>query len=335
MEDIFKMINPNKNDILTTLNKDELEEFITLLDLYYISMRNSLNISNDISFGVELEFEHANRTDITKGIKENNLHSWNLKDDDTLVSVNGAEISSPILRDNIKMWQELITVCKILEPNATIGNCAGGHIHIGVQILGNNVRHWLNFIKIWAVYERVIYRFSYGEFLTPRQFMLKYADIMARDFWNIYLKTIKKGGNLEDIIYNREYKKEQGVSFAKVKCCDKYDVDNTIEFRCPNGSLNPIIWQNNINFFTKLLKYCSSNNFDDDIVQKRHKIRCAQYPKIEYYNSIYLDDAIELCDMIFDNNLDKINFLRQYTKSFEIGTTTKEVTRARTFTKNK
>ena len=42
--------------------------------------------------------------------------------------------------------------------------------------------------------------------------------------------------------------------------------------------------------------------------------------------------GLELCDMIFTNNFDKIYFLRQYLKSFEIGK--KEYSKAKKFTKN-
>ena len=31
-----------------------------------------------------------------------------------------------------------------------------------------------------------------------------------------------------------------------------------------------------------------------------------------------MDQALELCDMIFTNNLDKVYFLRQYLKSFQV-----------------
>ena len=35
------------------------------------------------------------------------------------------------------------------------------------------------------------------------------------------------------------------------------------------------------------------------------------------YNKIYLEQALEFADLIFNNNIDKIYFLRQYLKSFE------------------
>ena len=46
---------------------------------------------------------------------------------------------------------------------------------------------------------------------------------------------------------------------------------------------------------------------------------------------MFLKKAIELGDLIFDNNLDKVYFLRQYLKSFEIGNNTLE--KAKQFTK--
>ena len=45
-------------------------------------------------------------------------------------------------------------------------------------------------------------------------------------------------------------------------------------------------------------------------------------------NKIYIDDALEFVDLIFDNNMDKIYFLRQYIKSFEVSD---EYERARSF----
>ena len=43
----------------------------------------------------------------------------------------------------------------------------------------------------------------------------------------------------------------------------------TIEFRCPNGTLNEVIWQNNLNLFVHLLLYAKSNDFDEYRVEKR------------------------------------------------------------------
>jgi len=93
---------------------------------------------------------------------------------------------------------------------------------------------------------------------------------------------------------------------------------NTLEFRSPNGTIDPVIWQNNLNMLVNLLLYCKSNDFNNDVIDKRHDKYKEKYNSLYWYNEIYIDQALELCDLIFTNNLDKINFLRQYLKSFEI-----------------
>lgn len=64
--------------------------------------------------------------------------------------------------------------------------------------------------------------------------------------------------------------------------------------------------------------YCKSESFDNDIVLKRQKLNSDRFSTLKFYDEIYLEQALELCDMIFTNNLDKVNFLKQYLKSFKV-----------------
>ena len=57
--------------------------------------------------------------------------------------------------------------------------------------------------------------------------------------------------------------------------------NNTIEFRCPNGTLNPIIWQNNVNLFAHLLS--SDNLFQADLVNTRRLQNKHQNNNLESY----------------------------------------------------
>ncbi len=110
---------------------------------------------------------------------------------------------------------------------------------------------------------------------------------------------------------------------------------NTIEFRSPNGTLDNIIWQNNVNFFFKLLIYARSINYNDDLIEKRHLTNLDKYNELKWYDEIFLGHALELCDMIFTNNLDKICFLKQYLKSFEVRKNTKDYSKGPSLTKKK
>ena len=54
---IFKCLNPIDNDMLSTINNKEMQELLLYLDRYYLEYRNLLDISSDISFGIEMEME--------------------------------------------------------------------------------------------------------------------------------------------------------------------------------------------------------------------------------------------------------------------------------------
>ena len=159
---------------------------------------------------------------------------------------------------------------------------------------------------------------------------------MKRDFWKKQKEFNSKNKNINKLIQNIKGDKYNAVNFGNVDYINPnyFNEDNTIEFRCPNGTLDSVIWQNNVNFFVKLLLYSKSTSFNDDLVQKRHKLTENKYYGLEWYKEIYIDQALELCDMMFDNNLDKVYFLRQYLKSFEVSKDNKYI-KAKALTKNK
>ena len=108
--------------------------------------------------------------------------------------------------------------------NAIITNQCGGHVNIGTQVLGFNGVYWRNFLLLWMLYEKEIYKFSSGEFAKVRtreenvinrlkpilknniNAILSINDNKLKvDIFN-YLKSI--GITLDDNLYD--------VSFAKV-----------------------------------------------------------------------------------------------------------------------
>lgn len=332
--EIFNFLNPKANDLISKMNSQELREFLNLLNNFYLEYRNILELDQNITFGLEIEYENAKKSLIKTNI--NKLfadHSWIIKLDGSLK--DGEEINSPILRDTEKTWNDLKEVCDIVNKYAEIGEKAGGHIHVGAQILGKNYQAWKNFIKLWSVYENIIFRFTNGEYLTTRPLANKYCRVLAKKLWANYKEINSLNLNcceLFDIMTIVNSSRNQAVNFNCVSLYHSNEVleKNTIEFRCPNGTLNPIIWQNNVNMVIRLLEYSKSNNFDEDTLNKRHLITNDYYDSLALYNEIYIDEALEFCDLIFSNNLEKIYFLRQYFKSFE--TSTKTLKRAQNFT---
>ena len=334
---IYKYLNPNENTKLSDLKGSDLIELLSLLDGFYLDLRDELNLDKKTTFGLEIEFEDTKIDVIDKAMEQDeDIYKWILKYEASLY--NGAEINSPVLTDTKKNWEELDKICEMLKKYATIGSRAGGHIHIGTQIIGENPTAWQNFIKLWATYENILFRFLDGEYLTTRPGIREFARPVAWTFLNNYLCNQKTGyKNTIDVLRALRITRYQAVNFNKTELLspDKYRIDNTVEFRSPNGSLDSVVWQNNVNTIVKLLEYSKSISYDDDKVERRLEHVKRYLENLELYDEIYISQALELSDMLFNNNLDKVYFLKQYFKSLDINDHKQEYPEAKVFTKKR
>lgn len=294
-----EFVSLNSCDLFTKMNQQELEELKKQLLNYQLDYRSNLGFHHDVTFGIEIEAEYQQKREYPYELIPFLQKNWGLDSESTLE--NGDEIISPILRDEISSWNDLKQVIEIMKQYYEIHQTCGGHIHIGTQILGETKLNWQNFCKLWSAYEKVIYRFTDGEYLKTRMYGCNYAKPLAKS-----IQHCKKGNQYH---IQGLFSKDKAVSFKKVKGFQE-EKNNTIEFRCPNGTLEAIIWQNNINFFVHFLNYCKNNNFDYETVNKREE----EITDYKNYHFIYFEEALELADLIFYNNLDKIYFLRQYLK---------------------
>lgn len=321
INNIFSYIKSYDNNMFSSIEEDELIELLNFINNYDLILRNTLGLEKEDTFGIELEFEEVFKVSSIREKLNEVFHNseWSkLRFDETL-KYYGYEINSPVLRDSDGSWINLEKVCSVVKNEGVITNRCGGHVHVGAHVLGDNVNSWINFVMLWSVYENIIYRFCYGGYLTARANILEYAMPVNQFFWEEYLKyERKKNKDIKRFKKNISDCRCQAVNFFKVSDFGNEIFGNTIEFRCPNGTVDPVIWQNYINLFVKLLKYCKSSNFNKDTILKRKHIN-KDVMDLSSYKNIYLEQAIEFCDMIFDNNLDKVYFLRQYLKSFEVG----------------
>lgn len=311
------------NNLFSQFSELDKKELISFLDNFYLHYRNNLNFNdNTLTFGIEIEFEKILLEEVEQLLINSNLKNWLTKKERSIIT--GGEINSTILNDNQTNWLEIKKVCSILkENNAKISENCGGHVHFGSNILGDNYNSWLTFIKCIIAFEKVLFRFGYGEEVKERHSVRKFAypvsyllkEILYSD--NIDFNNINTE-KLLDIIKDRTSKRSS-VSFQKI-CIKNLDniKNNTIEFRFPNGTIEEIIWQNNINTLGKLLLAVKNDKIDIDVIdfllkniQKENNINVL----LMDYGSIHLNTALLFCDMIFDNDLDKLYFLRQYIKN--------------------
>ena len=279
---------------------------------------DSLGLDDKVTFGMEVEFEEL-LFDIAKEevyklpINKDWVVATELSVDPSRNTTHhstlyGGEVASPVCMeqiDEITTWKELKLVCnKLKELGGFCNDLAGGHIHIGAQIFEGNKNYLANFLKLWIVYESVIYQMGYAG-NGPRSSIFNYAKKMRfllRDMiWEFddsvtYASLVEKAIGAFD-------KKDYGINFLNMKD-DEWALGNTIEFRYPNGSLIPFIWQNNVNFITKLIKYAKSDDFDVDLIN----FRIVNDNLLSYS----IDDALELANLIFNSDREKLYFLYQY-----------------------
>ena len=320
-EKLYKFIYPNSNDELLSFSRTDLHKLFDLINSSELGLRNRLNIDEFVTFGMEIESEKANVKRIEDSVKKLcTKEAWSVGMDMSLDK--GVEVKSPIMIDEEDSWKDVNNVCTTMKKDSTIRYNAGGHVHIGSQILGDDLESWINFIRLWGVYENIIFRFSSGEFLTHRPHAYRYAEPVAREFLEKYNSLNPKEKTLYFLLHDFECREDRdfAINLSNVVCSNPGSVQqrNTIEFRCPNGTLNPVIWQNNVNFFVKMLNYSKNQKYDSDKIDRRYRSIRNKNFQLEDYSEIYVNQMLELCDLVFDNNLDKIYFLKQYLKLFEV-----------------
>lgn len=359
MVDSLNYISLERNDNFSTLRGLDLQELIVEIENFYLEYRKSLNFPSQVTFGVEIEYEGFIKFYVDKYIESNYeiiehkgvdyysigmcllkitnsilINNWQSKKDSSLNF--GGEVSSAILYDKIDDWKQLRQLCKYLRKKRAITNLrAGGHIHIGAHILEADVDKWRKFIKLYTVYENILFRFFYGDKLTKRLNQNQYAPsivdeiILSRDKIN----SVTDVSELKKILPKSKF---QAINFKNVNFSKKSydDSKNTLEFRCPNSTDNEIVWQNNINTAVKLMLASTRLEVDWELLDYKFKnIKNLSQNQNYMYNEICLEQVLEFVDFVFDNNLDKAYFLRQYFKNFqdnfylESGIKTKKFTR--------
>ncbi|MDY3800718.1 MAG: amidoligase family protein [Bacilli bacterium] len=250
-------------------------------------MRENINISNDIKFGCEIEFNSPyNIKEINT--QKNKINSEFKIEYDSCIS-NIKEAISPILTvekiNELKQCLELINMYK-----GYIKGNEGAHIHFDSSIVSKE--NFSTMLKMWYLSEPVIYEFSKCDCDKLRKDYYTYAHELG----NTLKSLIKCYDNRAiGIGYFRTFHKNNGLNlynYVTNNC-----IKNTLEVRTPNGTLNYEIWLNNIEFFASLFMYC--NNIENkELIEYLFK-------KDEFLNSD------ELSNMIFNNDESKYYFNKQ------------------------
>ena len=314
---MFKDSFLKSNDIFTKLRGNDLLDLIVDMENYFLEYRDYLNLDKDLTIGIEVEYESVPKKTTDLFVKKN-IPSWHSRSDGSLSS--GGEVVSPILTDCNKTWDELKKLCKYLRlMNADTMHSASAHMHFGVLYFEDLYHLWVILLKLYMVYEPVLFRFLYGDMVNAREGIYRYAGPFAPILYNNRKKIESLEGSDDITRLFRSFDRYYALNLSHVNLTNPSSVEkNTFEVRAGNGSTNHIVLQNNINAISKMLMAIKHGLIDVEYLDYYIENEFIDYDDCNLlYNAVNLKDALRFVDSVFTTNLDKVYFLRQYIKDFE------------------
>ena len=216
--------------------------------------RDKLNIPTKVNFGLELELDKVDPNQIYKLVRTEIGNNWLVKDEKGLTRGENAEIVSPVLNNTKETWIRLKKMGELLEKiGADYSRCSFQVNYDGSML--PNIGDRIRFLKLYAMYEDIIYRFSKGEDSEYRDSLEMYASPIILSLKGVL--SISDNAAIEMFTNQKRY----GISF---KDKDK----DLIEFRTSNMTSNPIYWQNYINTFYYLLRCAANPRYDKKEVDR-------------------------------------------------------------------
>lgn len=167
---------------------------------------------------------------------------------------SGIELSSYVMADDETATNSIYHACNILKKQGhAVTNIDGGHVHIGTNIL-TNVKSYKNLLTMWFNLERAMFLISNQEGELPRENAIaeqeyaKPTSFIINQF--ILDKKLKFHGQetVKEFIGKLRYEFDKfcSINLGRVGSIE----GSTIEYRTPNGTLDPKVWIQNINFFS-------------------------------------------------------------------------------------
>lgn len=296
-----------KNSFVLTKQNPYLKKSIEEFQFMY---QPKLDLTIPFQYGIEIEFTESSLEEVEEKIKDFYQVSELVYGQDWYVDVDesvtdylyGGELKSPISYNDENDWYELKQLCEIVQSlEGTTDEKCSIHLHVDFHRLDFQLEDWNRFLKLWCAYEDVIYEFSRVGKEKIRDYYLEYATPI-RD----YILNVMSKGEASNAITGLV------CSLDKSCCLNMKNLYHslsgvsstlpTIEFRSCNGTLNPIFIQNIVRLFAKMLEAVKlKGNKLDFSIEKRLFEECPDC----------CEKALELSNLIFNNDFEKLSFLKQ------------------------
>ena len=319
---------PNLEKSISRLPFKKAQEFLEFIKTKRMDfVRENVGLDERITYGIELEMagflpedfrELQKRNEIFNELRKrreikSSLRGWKIDEEGTVDNGNGLEYITPTMRDKKSDWDELEDACKLVNSLGvrTTDDC-GLHIHIGADILGTDEKAWKNLFELWREIEPFAYKMCNKSGEKNRAGILNHAGPTASIIDDMFKKDLVKINSSEDVKkvadeYTRRYIKFKTFS-GRTKSmnlqCIAEGKQNTIEFRIPNGELDPVEIQRNVLFFGKIVEV--SKKLAEDKEYKKDIFESLKKEKNPNRKVLYI------LDLLFDDIDSKAVFLDRY-----------------------
>ena len=249
-QEYIQKIKDRGNKALIELELKD-RELITKALLCPTRKYTRIGIDESITIGIEIEAEGPLSKQLL--LKKKVLGDWDVKTESSLD--DGVEISSPKMIDSTVNVENIYIICEALARcNEYASESCGGHIHIGSDYLKSK-EAYMNLFDIWGNAERLIYKISNQKGEIPRYGIPEYAAPIssklneALEKETINLADEESLDNFVSQVINAEESRFTGLNLLNA-----INGKKTIEFRIPNGTINPDTWIENIMLFGRMIE---------------------------------------------------------------------------------
>ncbi len=313
--------------------------------------KKKLTIPNDLHYGIEIEstggytevildlvlaqFSRSVRQEKAKTNKGDDLNGWIVTPEEEAV-----EFSSPILDTSEESLNEIYRTCEMLrDVGQGITREDGGHIHFDAKYFEHQEGEpyfdtkdaYANLMEIYCNCEKILLAISNAPGQIPRA-DLEYAKPLSGKY-GFSMRVVQNDESVKKRIQemsNSEFyqylitlnsDREQAINFANLRTAEKPDNIHTIEFRFPNGTINPEVWIENVNLLgglmraSKELAIIQAKSIEDLTEEDKIKLEILERLKTE---GITNEQKVELLLKLLVSEEEKQTYIERFDKNYSL-----------------
>lgn len=261
-----------------------------------VTYRDKLELSPLTKFGLEIEMDHVSKKNRDMLRETYNFNKGFNVHDDTSLKNGGIEIATRVMGNLEKNWVELKELSDVLRKVRPEFENSSLQVNLNCHM---NYNELITFLSFYAYYEDIIYRYSRGNDRLLRYTVETYAYSIREALKNCLMFCEDEIDIVENFLNSKSFGIALKDNIGKENLRSGI---NLIEFRTPNGTINPIWWQNYVMVFQSMIDFIESGDwygYTFDVERASDK-------------EFDLDKAIEFANIVFVSEKEKLLFIKQY-----------------------